>query len=229
MQISQEIVAKEKADLEYEKYRVSLEDEYDEVLQDLMKTSKNLREEIVKEQFELNILKSKQAAYITAQKRKEEMAANKNYYQLNLSDDDLGDIYNIRNVQKTLVRKEAVDKVLWEIYYKPAYDTLMIHLFGDRKDKVSGIYKITSVTNDKAYIGQSVDIKERLKSHIKSTISYSSTSNKLYSTMKSEGIQNFTFEILEEVPRTDLNEREIYWIEMYKTQDYGMNSTRGGS
>lgn len=47
--------------------------------------------------------------------------------------------------------------------------------------------------------------------------------------MQSSGQNNFTFEILEEVPRDKLNEREIYWIKFYKTREMGLNSTRGGS
>lgn len=47
--------------------------------------------------------------------------------------------------------------------------------------------------------------------------------------MKKSGVHNFTFEILEEVPKTQLNEREIYWIDFYKTKDFGLNSTNGGS
>lgn len=47
--------------------------------------------------------------------------------------------------------------------------------------------------------------------------------------MKKDGVENFTFEILEEVPRASLNEREIYWIEFYKTKEYGLNDTKGGA
>nr|DAG20585.1 MAG TPA: intron associated endonuclease [Caudoviricetes sp.] len=47
--------------------------------------------------------------------------------------------------------------------------------------------------------------------------------------MQKSGQYNFIFEILEEVPRVSLNERETYWINFYKTKDYGLNSTRGGS
>ncbi len=45
--------------------------------------------------------------------------------------------------------------------------------------------------------------------------------------MKKYGVENFTFEILEQVDKTKLNEREIYWIDFCKTKDFGLNSTRG--
>lgn len=47
--------------------------------------------------------------------------------------------------------------------------------------------------------------------------------------MKKSGLYNFSFEILEEVSRQQLNEREVYWIELYKTKEFGLNGTRGGS
>ena len=66
----------------------------------------------------------------------------------------------------------------------------------DAVDKVSGIYKITDLVTGKSYIGQSVDIKERLKTHIKTGLSSSISTNKLYQAMKKDGVENFTFEIL---------------------------------
>ena len=104
----------------------------------------------------------------------------------------------------------------------------MVKLF-PKATKTCGIYKITDLTTGQAYIGQSVDIKERFRQHIKSSLAYGPATNKLYQTMQKSGQYNFIFEVLEEVPRASLNERETYWIDFYKTKDYGLNSTRGGS
>ena len=104
----------------------------------------------------------------------------------------------------------------------------MTHLF-PKSVKYCGIYKITDLTTGKSYIGQSVDIKERFRQHIKSALTYGKATNKLYQTMQKSGIYNFIFEVLEEVPRDKLNEREIYWIEFYKTKDLGLNGTKGGA
>ena len=46
--------------------------------------------------------------------------------------------------------------------------------------------------------------------------------------MKREGIWNFTWELLEEVEKSKLNEREKYWIEFYETKNIGMNEKGGG-
>jgi len=46
--------------------------------------------------------------------------------------------------------------------------------------------------------------------------------------MQKSGVHNFVFEVLEEVARDKLNERETYWIEFYKTKELGLNGTKGG-
>lgn len=51
--------------------------------------------------------------------------------------------------------------------------------------------------------------------------------NKLYQAMKKEGIYNFTFELLEECSSESLNEKEAYYIDLYKSKDFGYNSSIG--
>lgn len=227
MQASAANIAKEKADLEYANYKSDLEIEYQSVVSELSTTASLLIKEINQHKEQLAMLESKQNAYIEEQKRKEQMAAQADYYKLNINDFDKRDIEALRQIQSVISHKEAIDKVIWDIYYKPAFDALASRIFNGSLNRVCGIYKITSQTSEKAYIGQSVDIKERFKQHIKSALSHTSTSNKLYQEIKKYQPYDFTFEILEEVPRTQLNERETYWIGFYKTNDYGLNSTRG--
>ena len=47
--------------------------------------------------------------------------------------------------------------------------------------------------------------------------------------MQKDGLYNFTFEILEEVSRNDLNDREAYRIGFYKTKEFGLNGTKGNT
>ena len=39
--------------------------------------------------------------------------------------------------------------------------------------------------------------------------------------MLEKGVENFTFEIIEEVERNKLNEREDYWQEYFHAKDFG--------
>lgn len=173
-------------------------------------------------------LKAKQQAYIDEQLRREAIVAQKDYYRLALTEIDEEDIKMLRNLQVSFSRKEAIDKLVWEVYYKPAFDAMTSRVI-QSTNKICGIYKITSLTSEKAYIGQSLDIRERWRQHIKSSLAYGNKVNKLYQAMSKEGPHNFTFEVLEETKKENLNERETYWIEFYRTKDYGLNSSRGGA
>lgn len=90
-----------------------------------------------------------------------------------------------------------------------------------------GIYKITNLINGHSYIGQSSNIEKRWERHRH----YTSASDKnkiLYKAFQKYGIENFSFEIIEECPTTLLNEKEIYWIKYYDTYNNGYNATLGG-
>ena len=216
------------ADASYEKYSQELEDEYNELFSDLFFHSQELAANIKQEQDKLNALKEKQLAYLREQQRKEEIRDKKDYCRLVLSALDIQDIEYLREVQKHIIKKDIIDKLIWSGYYKPAYDILINHLI-QSKTAVCGIYKITSLDSEKSYIGQSTNIANRWSDHIKNAISSAPSSNKLYQEMRKYQPCNFTFEILEEVPRNKLDERELYWIDFYGTKDFGLNTTKGNN
>ena len=84
------------------------------------------------------------------------------------------------------------------------------------------IYKITNIENQKCYVGQAADLASRWRQHIKRGIGAEApTRNKLYPAMLSIGVENFTFEVVEECSRAQLNEREDYWQEYFHAIDYG--------
>ena len=94
---------------------------------------------------------------------------------------------------------------------------------------VSGIYKITYIKTGEAYIGKSTDVGKRWTEHAKSVFDIGTIAHALVHTrMKRDGIWNFTWELLEEVEKSKLNEREKYWIEFYETKNIGMNEKGGG-
>ena len=204
----------------YEQKEQEYKDKYEQVIAALNRS-------MLIEKDKLEDLEAKQRAYYEAQKRAQEIEAQKDYYRLVLSEFDISDILLLRDLQKKFTRKEVIDKMIWETYYRSAFDALVGRILPN--EKICGIYKITSLITEQAYIGQSVDIKERFRQHVKSGLSYTSATNKLYQEMYKQGPENFTFEVLEQVPKEKLNERETYWIEFYKTKDIGLNVTRGGA
>lgn len=100
-------------------------------------------------------------------------------------------------------------------------------------DKKGVIYKITNVVNDKKYIGQTTNYKERIRHHKQTAYRKNSThkDKPLYEDIRKFGLENFKFEIIEEVDDIDLiDAREIYWIDFYKScVDFGgYNLDKGG-
>lgn len=88
-----------------------------------------------------------------------------------------------------------------------------------------GIYKITNQQTGQSYIGQSVDIKRRWMEH-KLPYKRINPTKKIYQAFNQYGIDNFTFEVIEECEVNKLNEREQYWIDYYDCYNNGYNMSR---
>ena len=89
------------------------------------------------------------------------------------------------------------------------------------------IYKITNDVNDKVYIGQTtLSIETRFKQHLYN--SNNNIKNKFYNAIHLIGQEMFHVSLVEEVPDSLLDEREIYWINYYNSYYNGYNSTLGG-
>ena len=92
------------------------------------------------------------------------------------------------------------------------------------------IYIIKNVVANKVYIGQTINFNRRKSEH-KFSLKYNKCDNRyIQGDLNKYGIDSFKFEILEDnVNAENLLERETYWINFYKTKDFGLNTTRGGS
>lgn len=94
-------------------------------------------------------------------------------------------------------------------------------------EKICGIYKITNLINGKVYIGQSIDIKRRWQDH-RNKKYWRKRDYVLYRAFYKYGIENFSFEVLECCGMSDLDEREIFYIQKYNSFYKGYNMTTGG-
>lgn len=219
----------ERAQEVYKEQTAQLQSQYLEDQKKIELQKNAILKDIEREKKKLADLEAKQLAYIQAKQREEAISANIDYFRLALDQLDINDIELLRELQPRFVKKETIDKIIWDAYYKSAFDVLSAHLFQNAGTKVCGIYKLTDQITGQSYIGQSVDVRERIRTHIKTALTYGKASNKLYQAMQKDGLYNFTFEILEEVPRSDLNDREAYWIGFYKTKEFGLNGTKGNT
>ena len=95
-----------------------------------------------------------------------------------------------------------------------------------------GIYKITNLINGKSYIGQSVNIEKRFIQH--KSVAYNPNDKNynypLYRAIRKYGVENFSFEVLEECNVGELNNKEIYYISKYNAHSkFGYNQDDGGN
>lgn len=90
------------------------------------------------------------------------------------------------------------------------------------------IYKITNKINNKSYIGKTSHLNplKRWEEHLKDSKKKLKSKRPLYSAINKYGEDNFIFEIIEETNIPE--EREVFYINFYKTYKTGYNATLGG-
>ena len=225
-------IAKEKVNIEEEKLKKTLEqykkDVNDEYLIDLQEACNQLQvktDEIVKANNKLQELQDTISTAIELEQRKQadEMAELK--YKITLSDEDLIEINRLREVAPFLRNSRPVYKIIWEGYYRNPTNDLINRVIG--LNNATGIYRLTNTINNMSYIGQAANISDRWKQHIKCGLGIDTPNSLLYKGMLTNGVENFKFEIIKTCSRDKLNEREKYWINFYKTEEYGYNMTKG--
>ena len=202
------------------------EDSYKRKKQELQNKQEQIEKDIKDAGSRFEALKSQINAATEAQLREREKEEQLNFYKLNVTDDELEDIKILESIKPTLKQPIILSKLIWSTYFQKQTNELCARVCGTTP--ITGIYKITNIITKQCYVGQSVNIQDRWKQHIKCGLSIeASPTNKLYKAMMKDGVWNFTFEVLEECPRERLNEVEKKWIEIYKASELGYNTTSG--
>ena len=118
------------------------------------------------------------------------------FYRLSLTEQDINDIQILNQIKSKVSQPTVLSKLIWTTYIQKPTNALCLRL--TKGKTITGIYKITNLLTSQVYVGQSVDISSRIKQHIKAGLGINCTSlNKLYSSMQSDGVYNFKYEILE--------------------------------
>lgn len=197
-------------------YLKTMEDavaEFQEEISEKQSKLENLNQQLATQQENV------QAALEAAQ-RKLEMETKQDYYRICLSDEDIAEIKRLREVLPYLRDKTPLNKVIYKVYYERPLTDMIGRVVGPGVH--TGIYKITNIDNQMCYVGQAANIADRWKQHTKRGVGAEDwTQNKLYPAMYSLGVENFTFEVVEECERSRLNEREDYWQDYFHAKDFG--------
>ena len=206
------------------------EKEYQEAIQLLNDSYKEIQNkvniEIDRIHIDLDKISATRTAAIQAQLEEEKMQQQIEFYSLSIDDIDKREVKVLQSIENELRNPRPIRMVIWQAYYSKKANELAARVLGT--EEKCGIYKITNKTNKLCYIGQAKKIRERWREHMKCGLGIDTpANNKLYQAMYKEGIDNFTFEMLEECAAADLNEKEAFYINLYNSYDYGYNSNKG--
>ena len=218
------------ADSQIYEQRLAFEKELDEELSSLKSEKQQSLVELDNQLSQLRVTvedyKEKQEIINKAILAKKELKEKETFFKINLTQDEIDDILYIKDFEKRFSNKELLSKAVYECYYKKPLMELEKRVL--QNEEFSGIYKITSTLTDEIYIGRAVNIKKRWIDHVKSSLGIGTlVSSTLHKRMAQDGIWNFTFEVLEKIDKDKINEREAYWIDFYKSNQYGLNIKAG--
>lgn len=158
--------------------------------------------------------------------RQRAIEEQQDFYRIQLDEKTIEDIALLETIRPRLSKIDLLDKLIYSVYIKGPTDEMIKRVLGGRAP--SGIYKITRIKTGEVYIGMSTNVHDRWQQHSKAAFNCGTISHStLHTVLKKDGIENFTWELLEEVPKDKLREREKYYINFYESQKYGLNQKVG--
>lgn len=149
------------------------------------------------------------------------------FYTIQVPDEYKQDIdFLLNTVSQSVQHPDIINKLVWAEYVKPYIDETFKRTGIEDK---SGIYKITNIDTGKAYIGKSTNIKKRIVDHFKSSIGIKTIADQaVHHAILKEGFWNWSIEYIIYCDKDQLNELEKYYINFFKTQEFGYNKNAGG-
>ena len=174
----------------------------------------------------LDDYRSQREAVNLAILREKELKEKENFYKIVIPENVQEDIKVLKTIGPRLRNREALNKLIYDVFVKRPLSELIKRVTNGKE--ISGIYKITYIKTGEAYIGKSTNISTRWQNHIKTACGLEGAARTTFhNRLEQDGIWNYTFEILEEVPKDKLSEREKFYIELYGT-DTQLNMKKGG-
>ena len=219
-------IAKDKVKAEQEKMYKTAQESFEKTMAEMDAQAEAARTQIETLTKEIAEYSAKQVAINEAILRQRALEEQQDFYRVCLGPEAANDVEILKAARQNLKKPEIIDKIIYDNYIaKPVLEMIKRVL---QNTTCSGIYKITCIKTGEIYIGKSVDIKSRWQQHCKSAFNCGTIAHSLLHTkMKQYGIENFTFELVEQVPKEQLSEREKFYIDFYKTKETGLNERNG--
>lgn len=209
-------------ELEEKRKQELLQRQLDDFIASAAETKKSVNDEIEELRSLLEDYKSKRDLINQAIVHEKEIHEQQDFYRIVLNESDKEDIQLLNTIEMRLHSREALYKLIYDIFYKKPLNDMINRVLQGKE--FCGIYRITNLKTNEAYIGKSTNIKTRWQNHCKTAIGLDGMARtKIHSAMKEYGIDNFSFEVLEKCTKENYSEREKYWINFYETNVYGYN------
>ena len=209
-------------ELEEKRKQELLQRQLDDFIASAAETKKSVNDEIEELKLLLEDYKSKRDLINQAIVHEKEIHEQQDFYRIVLNESDKEDIQLLNTIEMRLHSRESLYKLIYDVFYKKPLNDMINRVLQGKE--FCGIYRITNLKTNEAYIGKSTNIKTRWQNHCKTAIGLDGMARtKIHSAMKEYGIDNFSFEVLEKCTKENYSEREKYWINFYETNVYGYN------
>ena len=177
-------------------------------------------------QKEIEDFEAQQQTIIERFKKDEEARQQADFYHISIDAAAQRDVAQLKTLALNFSKPEILYKLLYEVYYKTKMEELFKRVLGNDRDK-GGIYKITNIKNQKVYIGKTTKFIDRWRTHAKRGCGIERIKGQLYDAMFEDGLENYTWEIVEVCDKDKQASMEKYWILFYKSDQWGYNMKVG--
>lgn len=149
------------------------------------------------------------------------------FYTIQLPEEYQEDIeFLLTTVAEKVQHPDIISKLVWTEYVKPNIEDTFKRI---EIKAEPGIYKITNINTGKAYIGKSTNVKTRLADHFKSAVGIKSIADQaIHHAILKDGFWNWMIEVITYCDKEQLSKMEKYYIDFFKTQEFGYNKNAGG-
>ena len=218
---------KDKYNLQLKEYAAQRQKETEEIRDQCIAAEQQYFEECNQIKEDTENLRQLYESLLEPIKQYSKEQQEKLFYTIQLPEEYQEDIeFLLTSVAQKVQHPDIISKLVWAEYVKPNLDETFKRI---EIKAEPGIYKLTSLVDGKCYIGKSTDVKKRVADHFKAAIGIKSIADQaIHHAILKQGFWNWQIEIITYCDKDKLNELEKYYIEFFKSQEFGYNKNSGG-